>query len=197
LFGARRNGSSDQDIEGEKEEEVEKPAAVEREEVQLRTQPNSRCFLLNGVMTPHECAQLIDAAERAASAGAASASDGDGGGGDGATGGWEALSGMFAREYRGGDRLLVMDEQLADGLWHRIKPALTRDDVLRVRPVGSAPPSPIITHSTFRLIVLAQDSGMRAHGGPIGSMNASSWCATSPVITSRTLYHSIVGSCVV
>jgi hypothetical protein len=102
---------------------------MERQEVDLGPLSNARCFILSDVFTPTECARLIHAAERAA---AATTNDGQDGGG-----GWEKLSRLFASEYRGGDRLLVMDEPLADNLWQRIKPGLTRDDVLRVRPIGT------------------------------------------------------------
>jgi hypothetical protein len=105
---------------------------MERQEVDLGPLSNSRCFILSDVLTPTECARLIHAAKRAAT------NDRQDGGG-----GWEKLSRLFASEYRGGDRLLVMDEPLAHELWQRIKPGLTRDDVLRVRPIGTAhfPPS--------------------------------------------------------
>jgi hypothetical protein len=104
---------------------------VERQEVDLteagQRLHNGRCFILANLLTPLECANLIAAAEHAAS------KDAEAGGG-----GWEKLGRMFASEYRDGDRLLVMDEPLAHALWLRIKPSLTRDDVLRVRPIGSS-----------------------------------------------------------
>lgn len=105
--------------------ELSTKTKMERQEVDLGPSSNARCFILTDVLTPTECARLIHAAKRAAT------NDRQDGGG-----GWEKLSRLFASEYRGGDRLLVMDEPLAHELWQRIKPGLTRDDVLRVRPIG-------------------------------------------------------------
>ena len=122
------------------EERQQQQRRLVRHEVDLGGPQHGRCFILTDLLTPHECASLVNAAERAAggsnSQEAATATTTTGGGG----GGWEKLGRLFASEYRGGDRLLVMDEQLAHELWQRIKPGLTRDDVLRVRPVGCHPP---------------------------------------------------------
>ena len=132
---------------------------MERQEVDLGPLSNARCFILSDVFTPTECARLIHAAERAAAA----TNDGQDGGG-----GWEKLSRLFASEYRGGDRLLVMDEPLADNLWQRIKPGLTRDDVLRVRPIG--------TNHPFRVCYapMASSGGSRSLVRP-GFGNAGTW----------------------
>lgn len=166
---------------------------VTREEVDLLTQPSSRCFLLSDVLGAEECAELIEAAECAGSDGGPEA-------------GWEMLARLFPTDYRGGDRLLVMDEQLAQLLWLRIKPALTRNDVLRVRPIGALLSPLPATVMTKRVLIteivqywlamdcvcVLQDLGTRERGSRIVSTSVSSSCATSLEITSRTMQPSCV-----
>ena len=88
------------------------PENVSRQDLDV---PGSRCFLLHSLLTAEECRHYITETERI---------------------GYSDLSGVFPPEYRSNDRVLSLCEPLADCLWRRIEPFLSRREVIRVRPMG-------------------------------------------------------------
>lgn len=76
----------------------------------------SRCFVVHDLLTQSECEGLIKASEEA---------------------GYSNLIKEFPSAYRNNQRVMSLDEELADALWKRIEPTLCRRDVIRVRPFGS------------------------------------------------------------
>ena len=87
-------------------------SGVTREDLEV---PDSRCFLLHGLLTPAECVHYITETEKT---------------------GYSDLSNVFPADYRSNDRVLSICEPLVEELWRRIEPSLTRKEVIRVRPVG-------------------------------------------------------------
>ena len=83
-----------------------------REELNV---PGSRCFLLDSVLTPEECAHYIHETEQV---------------------GYEDLTRLFPVEYHSNDRVLSICKPLVECLWRRIQPHLTRREVICIRPVG-------------------------------------------------------------
>ncbi|XP_064395912.1 uncharacterized protein LOC135342948 isoform X2 [Halichondria panicea] len=77
--------------------------------------PNSRCFVLHGLLTPSECAHYITETENM---------------------GYSDLSDLFPTDYRSNDRVLSICKPLVEELWRRLEPTLTRNEVFRVRPIG-------------------------------------------------------------
>ncbi len=85
---------------------------VTREDLKV---PDSRCFLLHGLLTPSECAHYITETEKI---------------------GYSNLSDLFPTDYRSNDRVLSICKPLVDDLWRRLEPTLTRNEVIRVKPIG-------------------------------------------------------------
>jgi hypothetical protein len=73
-----------------------------------------RVFQLHNLLSKAECDHYIGETERV---------------------GYRDLSKTFDAKYRSNDRVLVLDESLADSLWNRIRIMLNRSDIIRVRPM--------------------------------------------------------------
>ena len=91
----------------------DKPTNIKREE--LTNIPNSHCFILNNLLTPEECAFYIKECEKV---------------------GFSCLADEFPSHYRINDRVLTLSQEMADALFARMEPLLTRSDVIRIRPIG-------------------------------------------------------------
>ncbi len=79
------------------------------------TVPGAQCFLLHGLLTEAECTHYITETEKI---------------------GYSGLSDVFPTDYRSNDRVLSICDPLADELWKRIEPLITRKEVISVRPMG-------------------------------------------------------------
>lgn len=77
--------------------------------------PGAQCFLLHGLLTEAECDHYITETEKI---------------------GYSDMSDVFPTDYRSNDRVLSICDPLADELWNRIEPLITRKEVIRVRPMG-------------------------------------------------------------
>ena len=91
----------------------DKPNNIKREE--LTNIPNSHCFTLNNLLAPEECDFYIKECEKV---------------------GFSCLADQFPSYYRINDRVLTLSHEMADAIFNRIEPLLTRNDVIRVRPIG-------------------------------------------------------------
>ena len=90
-----------------------KPTEIERKD--LTDIPNSHCFTLNNLLTAGECEFYIQECEKV---------------------GFQTLSSKFPAYYRVNDRVLTLSHEIANALFSRITPLLTRHDVIRIRPIG-------------------------------------------------------------
>ncbi|KAI6647682.1 hypothetical protein LOD99_8647 [Oopsacas minuta] len=77
--------------------------------------PNCHSFILNNLLTPKECEFFIRECEKV---------------------GFGSLSNKFPTYYRVNDRILTLSHEMADAIFARIEPLLTRHDVIRIRPIG-------------------------------------------------------------
>lgn len=84
----------------------------QREELNV---PNARCFILRNFFSLAECDFFIKSCEKL---------------------GFTQLSDKFPSGYRINDRILFLDEYIADGMWNRLEPCLSGADALRIRPIG-------------------------------------------------------------
>ena len=89
------------------------PTKIERKE--LTEIPNSHSFTLDNLLIPEECEFYIQECEKV---------------------GFQTLSNKFPAYYRVNDRVLTLSHEIADAIFSRIEPLLTRHDVIRIRPIG-------------------------------------------------------------
>ena len=90
-----------------------RPTNIKREE--LVNIPNGHCFILNNLLTPEECDFYIKECEKV---------------------GFSCLADQFPSYYRINDRVLTLSFEMADAIFARMEPLLTRNDVIRIRPIG-------------------------------------------------------------